>query len=144
MGGIAVPNDMHCFYLFHREGEVGIGEGLVLQGKVPPLSVERLEAVTEHGLSQNHAVLELLFGCLRSDSLRNHRSCCTVSAPLRRRVKGWRLSSIILFYSYCYSNSSFAFASLIVACISKNLFTNESLEASSPIVFLSICLRSSR
>ena len=29
---------------------------------MPPLGVERLEAVTEHSLTQNHTVLELLGG----------------------------------------------------------------------------------
>ena len=48
--------------LLDGEGEVGVGEGLVLQGEVPPLGIERLEAVTEHRLTQNHAVLELLGG----------------------------------------------------------------------------------
>ena len=46
--------------LLYREGEVGIGERLVLQREVPPLSIERLEAMTEHCLTENHAVLELL------------------------------------------------------------------------------------
>ena len=44
------------------EGEIGIGEGLVLQREVPPLGVEGLEAVSEHGAAQNHSVLELLGG----------------------------------------------------------------------------------
>ena len=46
--------------LLDRESEVGVGEGFVLQGEVPPLGIERLETVTEHGLTQNHTVLELL------------------------------------------------------------------------------------
>ena len=46
LGDIAVPNDMHTFYLLNREGELGVGEGFVLQGEVPPLGVERFEAVT--------------------------------------------------------------------------------------------------
>ena len=48
--------------LTHGEGEVSVGEGLVAQREVPPLTVERLETVVEHGPAQDHAVLELLFG----------------------------------------------------------------------------------
>ena len=48
------------FYLLDREGEVSVGERFVLQCEVPPLGVERLEAMAEHCLTQNHTVLELL------------------------------------------------------------------------------------
>ena len=48
--------------LFHGEGEVGVGEGLILEGEMPPLAVEGLESVTEHRLAQDHAVGELLWG----------------------------------------------------------------------------------
>ena len=48
--------------LFDGEGEIGFRERLVLQGEVPPLRIEGLKAVAEHGLTQNHTVLELLGG----------------------------------------------------------------------------------
>ena len=48
------------FELFHGEGEVSVWEWLILQSEVPPLGVERLEAMAEHCLTQNHTVLELL------------------------------------------------------------------------------------
>ena len=48
--------------LLDGEGEIGVGEGLVLQGEVPPLGVERLEAVALHSLTKNHAVLKLFGG----------------------------------------------------------------------------------
>ena len=48
--------------LLNRDVEVCRGVGLVLQGEVPPLAAEGLEAVTEHGVAQNHAVGELLGG----------------------------------------------------------------------------------
>ena len=44
----------------YGEGEEGLGVGLVLQREVPPLGADGLEAVTEHGLAENHAVAELL------------------------------------------------------------------------------------
>ena len=44
------------------EGEIGVGEGLVAQREVPPLAVEGLEAVTEHRVTENHAVGKLLSG----------------------------------------------------------------------------------
>ena len=44
------------------EGEIGVGEGLVPQGEVPPLGIDGLETVAQHGLTQNHTVLELLGG----------------------------------------------------------------------------------
>ena len=44
------------------EVKVGVREGLILQGEVPPLVVERLEAVTQHRRAQHHAVIELLGG----------------------------------------------------------------------------------
>ena len=45
-----------------REGEIGVGIGLVRQGEVPPLLLQRLEAVGEHGIAQDHAVRVLLLG----------------------------------------------------------------------------------
>jgi hypothetical protein len=48
--------------LLNWKGEVGIRKRLVLQRKVPPLGIEGLEAMTEHRLTQDHAVLELLGG----------------------------------------------------------------------------------
>ena len=54
--------DRLLIQLFYRESEIGIGERLVLQGEVPPLGIEGLEAVGEHGAAQNHAVGELLDG----------------------------------------------------------------------------------
>ena len=44
------------------EGEIGVGEGFVAQREVPPLTIESLEAVTEHCVAENHAVGELLSG----------------------------------------------------------------------------------
>ena len=52
----------HLIQMLDREGEIGIREGFVLQGEVPPLGIDGLEAVTEHGLTQNHTVFELLGG----------------------------------------------------------------------------------
>ena len=46
----------------HGEGEVGVGERLVAQGEVPPLGIQGLKAVTHHGQSENHAVVELSGG----------------------------------------------------------------------------------
>lgn len=48
--------------LLYGEGEVGIGEGLVLQCEVPPFAVKGLESVAQHGLAQYHAVGKLLLG----------------------------------------------------------------------------------
>ena len=42
------------------EGEVGIGEGFILQCEVPPFAFEGFEAVTQHGPAQQHAVGKLL------------------------------------------------------------------------------------
>ena len=42
------------------EGEVGVGEGLVAKREVPPLGVECLEAVGEHGAAEYHAMGKLL------------------------------------------------------------------------------------
>ena len=53
---------IRLFDLSDREGKIGIREGLVLQGEVPPLAIEGLEAVSQHSLSQYHAVLELFGG----------------------------------------------------------------------------------
>ena len=44
----------------HWESEIGVREGLVLQCEVPPLAVQRLEAVAQHRGAQDHAVAELL------------------------------------------------------------------------------------
>ena len=46
----------------HRESEISIGERLVLQREVPPFLTDGLEAVTQHGLTQYHAVVELFGG----------------------------------------------------------------------------------
>ena len=54
--------DISFTQLLHREGKVSVGEGFVLQREVPPLGVEGLKAMTEHSLTENHAVLELLGG----------------------------------------------------------------------------------
>ena len=48
--------------LLHWESEVSVREGLVAEGEMPPLGVEGLEAVTEHGLAEDHAVGKLLSG----------------------------------------------------------------------------------
>ena len=45
--------------LAHREGEVCVGERFVAWRKVPPFAVEGLEAMAQHGLTQNHTVVEL-------------------------------------------------------------------------------------
>ena len=37
-------------FLLNREIEIGVGVGLILQGEMPPLGVERLEAVAQHRL----------------------------------------------------------------------------------------------
>ena len=50
------------FELPYGEGKVGVWEGLVFQRKVPPLGIERLEAMPHHCLTQYHTVLELLLG----------------------------------------------------------------------------------
>ena len=47
------------FQLADGDVEVGVGEGLVAEGEVPPFAVEGFEAVAQHGLAQNHAVSEL-------------------------------------------------------------------------------------
>ena len=44
----------------YREVEVGVGIGFVAEGEVPPLGVEREEAVAEHGIAQDEAVGFLL------------------------------------------------------------------------------------
>ena len=49
-------------FFLDGEGEVGAGEGFVLQGEVPPLGVQGLEAVGEHGAPEDHAVCKLLRG----------------------------------------------------------------------------------
>ncbi len=51
---------MGCYDVFDREGEVGVGEGFVFQGEVPPLAVEGFEAVTQHGSAQQHTIGKLL------------------------------------------------------------------------------------
>lgn len=42
--------------------EIGVRVWLILQGEVPPLSVYWLETVTQHSLTQYHAVMKLLRG----------------------------------------------------------------------------------
>ncbi len=61
--------------LFHGEGEVGVGEGLVFEGEVPPFAVEGLESVTEHRLAQDHTVGKLLWG--------NAAACGTLAVVAR-------------------------------------------------------------
>ena len=46
----------------HRESEISIGERLILQREVPPFLTDGLKAVTQHGLTQYHAIVELLGG----------------------------------------------------------------------------------
>ena len=46
----------------YLEFKVGVGIGFFLQGKLPPLGIQRLEAVAEHGFPQNAPVDQLLFG----------------------------------------------------------------------------------
>ena len=46
----------------HRESEISIGERLVLQREMPPFLTDGLEAVTQHGLTQYHAIMELFGG----------------------------------------------------------------------------------
>ena len=45
-----------------REGEISVGERLVLECEMPPLIVQRFETVAHHRRSQNHTVIELLRG----------------------------------------------------------------------------------
>ena len=51
---------MGCYDVFDREGEIGIGEGFVFQGEVPPFAIEGFEAVTQHGSAQQHTIGKLL------------------------------------------------------------------------------------
>ena len=46
--------------LLYWEVEIGVGEWLVDQCEMPPLCVQWLEAVTQHGATQDHAMLKLL------------------------------------------------------------------------------------
>ena len=46
--------------LLDREGEVGIREGFIAKGEMPPFGVERLEAMGEHGATEYHAMGKLL------------------------------------------------------------------------------------
>lgn len=50
--------------LVHGEGEIGVREGLIAEREVPPLTVEGLETMAEHGFAEDHPVGELL----RSDA----------------------------------------------------------------------------
>ena len=52
------------YNLLQWEGEISLRIWLVLQGEVPPLGVERFEAMTHHSATQNHAVFKLLLGYL--------------------------------------------------------------------------------
>ena len=49
----------------YGEVEIGVGIGFVAEGEMPPLGVEREEAVAEHGVAQDETVGFLL----GSDSL---------------------------------------------------------------------------
>ena len=46
--------------LSHKESEIGVGEWLIGEGEVPPFGGDRLEAVTHHGRTENHSIVELL------------------------------------------------------------------------------------
>ena len=48
--------------LLDWESEIGVRERLIPQCEMPPLRIEGLETVTEHGLTQNHTVPELFSG----------------------------------------------------------------------------------
>ena len=48
--------------LVHGEGEIGVREGLIAEREVPPLTVEGLETMAEHGLAEDHPVGKLLRG----------------------------------------------------------------------------------
>ena len=50
------------FQFLHRKLKVRVGERFILQGEMPPLAVDGLEAVAEHCRTQDHAVAELLLG----------------------------------------------------------------------------------
>ena len=52
--------------LLYREIKIGVGVWFVAQREVSPLAVKRLEAVTKHGITQYHAVAELLLGNARA------------------------------------------------------------------------------
>ena len=67
--------------LLDRKGKIGIGERFVTECEVPPLGVEWLEAVTEHSLAQDHAVLELL---LRDAAFRISRTLRIIARVLTR------------------------------------------------------------
>ena len=67
--------------LLDREGEIGVGERLILQGEVPPLGVERLKAVAHHSLTQDHAVLELFGG---DAAFRSGRALAVITSVLTR------------------------------------------------------------
>ena len=45
--------------MFHRKRKVSIGEGLILQREVPPLTTDRFETMTHHRPTQDHAVSKL-------------------------------------------------------------------------------------
>ena len=53
---------MNSKKLLNWKGEIGVGEGLVLEGEVPPLAIIGLEAVTQHSRAENHTVGELRGG----------------------------------------------------------------------------------
>ena len=61
--------------MFHGEGEVGVREGLVFEGEMPPFAIEGLESVTEHRLAQDHTVGKLLWG--------NAAACGTLAVVAR-------------------------------------------------------------
>ena len=59
-GSIYIIQRILSLNLLNREGKVSIREWLFFQRKMPPFGIERLEPMTEHCLTQNHAVGELL------------------------------------------------------------------------------------
>lgn len=51
-------------HIVNDEVEISIWIRLILQEKMPPLGINWLKAMLYHGLTENHAVLELLLGNL--------------------------------------------------------------------------------
>ena len=52
------------------EVEIGVGEGLVAEGEMPPFALHGPEAAAEHGVAQDQAVLPLLVGDLFGEGVR--------------------------------------------------------------------------
>ena len=46
----------------YRKIKIRVGERLVIQSEMPPLTVDRAETVADHDLLQNHSVVILLLG----------------------------------------------------------------------------------